>query len=86
MDVYRTVKAQRPDVQLVPSIGSMAADDPEGWEVPGAASIDYTDGDEDVFILSNLDNVGSVEINAFQCVGRTQGACRRAPAKALASR
>jgi trehalose synthase len=28
--------------------------------------MDYAGGDEDVFILSNLDNVGSVEINAFQ--------------------
>ena len=28
--------------------------------------IDYVDEDPDVFILSNLDNVGSVEINAFQ--------------------
>ena len=28
--------------------------------------IDYVGGDPDVFILSNLDNVGSVEINAFQ--------------------
>ncbi len=27
---------------------------------------DYVGGDPDVFVLSNLDNVGSVEINAFQ--------------------
>ena len=66
VDVYRLVKAQRPDVQLA-LVGSMASDDPEGWEYLERV-IDYTGDDEDVLILSNLDNVGSVEINAFQCV------------------
>jgi trehalose synthase len=66
VDVYRLVKAQRPDVQLA-LVGSMASDDPEGWEYLERV-MDYAGGDEDVFILSNLDNVGSVEINAFQCV------------------
>ena len=64
VDVYRTVKASYPEVQLG-LIGSMASDDPEGWEYLEKV-IDYVGGDGDVFVLSNLDNVGSVEINAFQ--------------------
>jgi trehalose synthase len=43
----------------------MASDDPEGWEYLEKV-IEYVGGDPDVFILSNLDNVGSVEVNAFQ--------------------
>ena len=43
----------------------MASDDPEGWDYLEKV-IDYVRDDPDVFILSNLDNVGSVEINAFQ--------------------
>ena len=64
VDVYRTVKAKHPDVQLA-LVGSMASDDPEGWDYLEKV-IDYVGDDPDVFILSNLDNVGSVEINAFQ--------------------
>ena len=57
-------QGEHPDVQLA-LIGSMASDDPEGWEYLEKV-IDYAGDDPDVFILSNLDNVGSVEINAFQ--------------------
>jgi len=64
VDVYRAVKAKEPDVQLA-LVGSMASDDPEGWDYLERV-IAYVGGDPDVFILSNLDNVGSVEINAFQ--------------------
>jgi trehalose synthase len=64
VDVYRTVKARHPDMQLA-LVGSMASDDPEGWDYLDRV-IDYVGGDPDVFILSNLDNVGAVEINAFQ--------------------
>ena len=64
VDVYRAVKAKHPDVQLA-LVGSMASDDPEGWDYLERV-IAYVGGDPDVFILSNLDNVGSVEINAFQ--------------------
>ena len=63
VDVYRTVKAKHPDVQLA-LVGSMASDDPEGWDYLEQV-IAYVGGDPDVFILSNLDNVGSVEINAL---------------------
>ncbi|MCC6224324.1 MAG: glycosyltransferase [Thermoleophilia bacterium] len=64
IDAYRLVRAERPDVQLA-LVGSMAHDDPEGWEFFNQ-TVAYADEDPDVFILSNLNNVGSVEVNAFQ--------------------
>jgi trehalose synthase len=64
VDVYRAVKGERPEVQLA-LVGSMASDDPEGWDFLERV-VDYAGDDPDVFILSNVDNVGSVEINAFQ--------------------
>ena len=45
--------------------GSMAHDDPEGWDYWNQ-TVAYADGDPDIFLLSNLNNVGSVEVNAFQ--------------------
>ncbi len=64
IDAYRLVKLEHPGVQLA-LVGSMAHDDPEGWEYWNQ-TVAYADGDPDVFILSNLNNVGSVEVNAFQ--------------------
>jgi trehalose synthase len=64
VDVYRTVKREHPDMQLA-LVGSLASDDPEGVEFLEKV-IEYSGNDPDVFILSNLDNVGAVEINAFQ--------------------
>jgi len=64
IDAYRLVKAVRPDVQLA-LVGSMAHDDPEGWDFYNR-TVDYAEGDFDIYILSNLNNVGSVEVNAFQ--------------------
>jgi trehalose synthase len=43
----------------------MAHDDPEGWEFYNQ-TVAYAGGDPDIYILSNLNNVGSVEVNAFQ--------------------
>jgi trehalose synthase len=43
----------------------MAHDDPEGWDYYNQ-TVAAADGNPDVFILSNLNNVGSVEVNAFQ--------------------
>jgi trehalose synthase len=68
IDAYRAVKAEVPEVQLA-LVGSMAHDDPEGWDYYNR-TVEYADGDPDVFILSNLNNVGSVEVNAFQVHSR----------------
>src|SRR3954451_3515416 len=64
IDAYRLVKAEHPEVQLAP-VGSMAHDDPEGWDYYNR-TVNYADGNPDVYILSNLNNIGSVEVNAFQ--------------------
>jgi trehalose synthase len=64
IDAYRGVKERFPEVQLA-LVGSMAHDDPEGWDYYNQ-TVSYAAGDPDIFILSNLNNVGSVEVNAFQ--------------------
>ena len=64
IDAYRLVKEEHPDVQLA-LVGSMAHDDPEGWEFYNQ-TVAYAAGDPDIYILSNLNNVGSVEVNAIQ--------------------
>ncbi|MGH3031316.1 MAG: glycosyltransferase [Gaiellaceae bacterium] len=64
IEAWRLVRATRPDVQLA-LVGSMAHDDPEGWDYYNR-TVNAADGDPDIFILSNLNNVGSVEVNAFQ--------------------
>jgi trehalose synthase len=64
IDAYRLVKEEHPEVQLA-LVGSMAHDDPEGWEFYNQ-TVSYAAGDPDIYILSNLNNVGSVEVNAFQ--------------------
>ena len=47
----------------------MAHDDPEGWDFYNR-TVAHADGDPDIFILSNLNNIGSVEVNAFQVHSR----------------
>jgi trehalose synthase len=64
IDAYRAVKERFADVQLA-LVGSMAHDDPEGWEYYNQ-TVMYAGGDRDIYILSNLNNIGSVEVNAFQ--------------------
>ncbi|MGN6254838.1 MAG: glycosyltransferase [Solirubrobacterales bacterium] len=64
IDAYREVTEQVPEAQLA-MVGSMATDDPEGREY-FQKTFEYADGDEDIKILSNLNNVGAIEVNAFQ--------------------
>jgi trehalose synthase len=64
IDAYRLVKEERDDAQLA-LVGSMASDDPEGWDFFNA-TIAHADGDPDIHILNNFNNVGSIEVNAFQ--------------------
>jgi len=64
IDAYREVRQSYPDVQLA-LVGSMAHDDPEGWDFYNE-TVAYAADDPDIFILSNLNNVGAVEVNAFQ--------------------
>lgn len=64
IEAFRIVRAAVPGCQLILA-GSMASDDPEGghyWDLTSKAA----DGDPDIHLLSNLDGVGAIEINAFQ--------------------
>jgi trehalose synthase len=64
IDAYRLAKEAHPGLQLA-LVGSMAHDDPEGWDYYHR-TVAYADNDPDIFILSNMNNVGAVEVNAFQ--------------------
>jgi trehalose synthase len=68
IDAYRIAKAERPDVQLA-LVGSMASDDPEGWDFYNS-TLAHADGDPDIHILNNFNNVGSIEVNAFQSLAQ----------------
>jgi trehalose synthase len=64
IDAYRDVTKEVPEAQLA-LVGSMATDDPEGWEF-FQKTFEYAEGDPDIKILNNLNNVGAIEVNAFQ--------------------
>jgi trehalose synthase len=64
IDAYRLVKQRFPEVQLA-LVGSMAHDDPEGWDYYNR-TLEYAGDDPDIYILSNMNSVGAVEVNAFQ--------------------
>ncbi len=64
IEAWRLLRADHPSVQLA-LVGSMAHDDPEGWDYYNQ-TVEAAQGDPNIFILSNLNNVGSVEVNAFQ--------------------
>jgi trehalose synthase len=64
IQAFRIVREEFPTAQLVLA-GSMATDDPEGfhyWELTDAERA----GDPDIHLLSNIQQVGAVQINAFQ--------------------
>ena len=64
IETYRELKAQRPDLQLI-MVASMADDDPEAWSfyerIVRRAGEDY-----DIHILTNLNGVANLEVNAIQ--------------------
>lgn len=64
IDAYRLATEEVPELQLA-LVGSMATDDPEGWEF-FQHTYEYADSDPDIKILNNLNNVGAIEVNAFQ--------------------
>ena len=64
IDCYRQLKEEMPELQLA-LVGSMATDDPEGWDF-FQMTHEHAEGDEDIKILNNLNNVGAIEVNAFQ--------------------
>lgn len=64
IDAFRIARAEVPGLQLA-MIASMAHDDPEGWHY-FTRTEDHRADDPDIFLLSNLQEVGALEVNAFQ--------------------
>jgi trehalose synthase len=61
---YRLVREEVPDLQLA-LVGSMALDDPEGWDVYRQIR-SASAADPLIHVFTNLTGVGNVEVNAFQ--------------------
>jgi trehalose synthase len=64
IDAYRQTKDDCDGLQLA-LVGSLATDDPEGWDY-FQQTYKYAGDDPDIKILNNLNNVGAIEVNAFQ--------------------
>jgi len=64
IDAFRLARKEHPGLQLV-MIGSMAHDDPEGWHYLQATQ-DHRENDPDIHLLTNFQEVGNLEVNAFQ--------------------
>ncbi len=64
IDVYRLVKKQFPNAQLL-LIAGMATDDPEGW-LYFEKTARHAGEDPDIHLLTDLKGVKDIEVNAFQ--------------------
>src|ERR671917_2537981 len=64
IEAYRLIKPEVPGLQLALA-GSMALDDPEGWEIYHQIQ-DAAKNDPAIHLFTNLTGVGNIEINAFQ--------------------
>ena len=64
IDAFRIVQKAHPDAQLLMA-GSLADDDPEGLAYLQATQ-ERAGDDPNIHLLTNLDGVGPIEINAFQ--------------------
>jgi trehalose synthase len=64
LEAYRLAREEIPGLQLA-LVGSMALDDPEGWEI--YSQIDAASREDPlVHVFTNLTGVGNIEVNAFQ--------------------
>jgi trehalose synthase len=64
IDAFRVAKEEVSEAQLI-LVGSMAHDDPEAWHFLELAQ-EHSGDDPDIHILTNLQDVGPVVVNAFQ--------------------
>ena len=64
IEAYRLVRQEIPRLQLA-LVGSMALDDPEGWDVYRQIT-DVAEHDPAIQVYTNLTGVSNVEVNAFQ--------------------
>lgn len=65
---YRLAREAFPALQLA-LVGSMALDDPEGWDVYRQVR-EATQTDPNIHVFTNLTGVGNIEVNAFQRLSR----------------
>jgi trehalose synthase len=61
---YRLARQEIPGLQLA-LVGSMALDDPEGWDLYREIK-EEAGGDQRIKLFTNLTGVGNIEVNAFQ--------------------
>jgi trehalose synthase len=61
---YRLARRDLPTAELA-MVGSMALDDPEGWEIYRQIAKE-AEADPQIHIFTNLTGVGNIEVNAFQ--------------------
>jgi trehalose synthase len=61
---YRLAREEFPDLRLA-LVGSMALDDPEGWEIYREITAEQRK-DPNIHVFTNLTGVGNIEVNAFQ--------------------
>jgi len=61
---YRPAREAVPDLRLA-LVGSMALDDPEGWDVYRHIKAKASQ-DPGIHVFTNLTGVGNIEVNAFQ--------------------
>jgi trehalose synthase len=64
IEAYRLAREEVPRLRLA-LVGSMALDDPEGWDVYRQVR-EAAHGDSGVHVFTNLTGVGNIEVNAFQ--------------------
>lgn len=65
---YRLARERVPGLQLA-LVGSMALDDPEGWEMYRQIAAEVRT-DPSVHVFTNLTGVGNIEVNAFQLLSQ----------------
>jgi trehalose synthase len=68
IEAHKLARREVPGLQLA-LVGSMALDDPEGWQVYSEI-VEHQRGDPDSYVFTNATGVGNVEVNAFQRIAR----------------
>ena len=64
IEAYRLARKHVPGLQLA-LVGSMALDDPEGWDLYRQLQQEAS-ADDGINLFTNLTGVGNIEVNAFQ--------------------
>lgn len=66
IEAFRRIRDRLPELQLVLA-GSLALDDPEGWQVYRTIRAEC-EGDPWIHVFTNLVGVGNIEVNALQAL------------------